>query len=103
MGTTKLYIGLKDKDKKTQLVTNEYARQLVIDTVMDYFNGFTIDMVTGVYKHDSGKIIQENTITVTICSSDDLLNVNNLIQDLKIMLNQECIMVEKYASYIKYV
>lgn len=103
MGTTKLYIGLNDKDTKKQEITAAQARKKIIDIVIKYFTGFSFEIIDGVYEHDDGTVVIENTVVITICTDDDLLGIGNMIEELKYELNQECIMIEKYASMIRFI
>lgn len=103
MGTTKLYIGLNDKDSKKQEITTAQAKQKIIDIVIEYFTGFSLETIDGVYEHDDGTVVIENTVVITICTDDDLLGIGNMIEELKQELNQETVMIEKYASLVRFI
>lgn len=94
MTTVNLYIGLNDKDTKQQELSNLEAKAEISAILFRYFpNGFTLQECQGMYKHDDGTVVCENTIKVILlcCNTGMLFEV---IQDLKNKLNQECIAVE---------
>lgn len=94
MTTVNLYIGLNDKDTKQQELSNLEAKAEISAILFKYFpNGFTLQECQGMYKHDDGTVVCENTIKIILlyCNTGMLFEV---IQDLKDKLNQECIAVE---------
>lgn len=97
--TTKLYIGLNDKDYKRQLKDTNVLKQLVYDTIFKHgFDCFTLQFASGVYKHTSGEIVEENTFIVTFIDQEYTIGILDLVEDLNDVLNQECILIETYAS-----
>ena len=97
-------IGLLDKDTKTQLINNEAAMQTVNDCFLSKLDAFTVYFAKGVYTHDNGQQVQENTIRVEVVTFNDK-DYNNTIQsikDVKKALNQETILLEKQVidSYL---
>lgn len=90
-----LFIGLNDKDTKTQLVTNQDAKRIVLNAVFaSGLDGCTINEVTGFYKHQDGQTVIENTLQVLIYT-DNENGIYNAANDIKILLNQETIIIEK--------
>lgn len=103
MSTVNLYIGLNDKDTKRQEITNLDAKTKISEILFRYFpNDFTLQDCQGLYKHEDGTIVCENTIKVIL-----LYNIKGMIfeiiQDLKRELNQECIAVEFINSTVNFV
>ena len=96
-----IYIGLNDKDTKRQEITNLDAKTEVSRILFRYCpNGFTLQECQGMYKHDDGTVVCENTIKVILLCYDIS---NDIIEELKLKLNQECIAVERINSYVNFV
>ena len=95
------YIGTKDKDTKDYKLTDEFINKVIIDEFSkEYPLGFTITSGTGYYKHDNGDVVTENTYIVTVFATT--VN-NNLINELKIKLNQECIGVQVLKDDVMFI
>ena len=97
-------IGLLDKDTKTQLINNDDAMQKVNDCFLSRLDAFTVYYAKGVYTHENGQQVQENTIRVEVVTFNDN-DYNNTIQSIKEVkqaLNQESILLEKQTinSYL---
>lgn len=103
MTTVNLYIGLNDKDTKRQELTNLDAKAEISTILFKYFpNGFTLQECQGMYKHNDGTVVCENTIKVILFDYNAGL-VLDAVEDLKLKLNQECIAVELINSYVNFV
>lgn len=89
MTKTTLYIGLNDKDTKKQEVNTTEAIKLLTNLLVD-IGGATIYEATGIYTHDDGKIIIENTLRVELIGIDENIILNK-IKVIKMLLNQESI------------
>jgi len=86
-----LNIGLNDKDTKTQIIKTSKALETIKNTLFNNnIVGYTIYTGYGLYKHDSGEITKEKTIIIEMFYTDDN-TINNIINDLKVKLNQESI------------
>lgn len=83
-----LYIGLNDKDTKQQEVTKEY----VIDRLDYYFDAYTLIEANGRYKYNNDFIQNEVTLIVIVCEYDDV-DIKTIANQLKVDINQECIMI----------
>lgn len=92
MKKTVLSIGLNDKDTKTQVITTKSAMSLVTGKVVD-IGGGTITQGIGIYTHDNGEVVRENTIQVVMYDID-FNTIKGLVGVLKDELNQESIAVE---------
>ena len=88
-----LYVGLNDKDTKTQLVTTPNAKRIVNQIVGDC----SIQEITGFYTHENGEKVEENTLKVEKLFSDDA-SVRMMCGELKKELNQESIALEKVMT-----
>ena len=103
MTTVNLYIGLNDKDTKRQELTNLDAKAEISTILFRYFpNGFTLQECQGMYRHDDGTVVCENTIKVILFDYNMGL-VSDAVKDLKLKLNQECIAVERIETTINFV
>ena len=85
-----LYIGLNDKDTKTQKIDTLEATKIVSNLIYTLLDGGTIYNATGIYKHENGDIVIENTLRVELIECDETA-LGRLIQTLKTVLNQETI------------
>lgn len=91
MKKTTLYIGLNDKDSKVQKIDTLEAYKIVYNILFSYgIDGATIYNATGIYKHDNGTIVIENTLRVELFDTIDK-QIIAAISSLKIALNQESI------------
>lgn len=86
-----LYIGLNDKDTKTQQISTLDAYK-VVNHILG--TDSTITECKGVYTHKDGTIITENTLEVVILDFDNAFDkrwVLSKAQQIKQALNQESI------------
>lgn len=86
------YIGLNDKDSKIQEIETKNAKDIIENIFYDVVNGCTIYNAQGIYKHDNGMKVKENTIIVECFDIDDK-DINYIAEYLKKALNQESIAV----------
>lgn len=85
-----LFIGLNDKDTKKQEVSTSKAIELVSNVIA----GGSISTIHGVYTHEDGTKVKENTLKVDILYSDDA-TVRMYANNIKSLLNQESVMISK--------
>ena len=85
-----LYVGLNDKKTKTQLIDTVEAVKIVSNLIYTMMDGGTIYNATGIYKHDNGEIVIENTLRIELIECDEKA-LGRLIETLKNVLNQETI------------
>lgn len=88
-----LYLGLNDKDTKVQQIATLEAYKIVSNILADRFGGGTIFEARGVYRHDDGTIVTENTLRIEILFADDA-KIAELVALLKSIFNQESIAVQ---------
>lgn len=90
-----LYVGMNDKDTKRQNITILSAREIIMNTVMtNGLDGATVSEAIGLYKHEDGTIVTEQTLRVEILFATDK-QIKSICDTLKTVLNQESIAVEK--------
>lgn len=85
-----LYIGLNDKTLKRQIIDTVEATKIVYNIIVDCSDGGTIYNATGIYRHDDGTIVIENTLRVELFNVDPAI-VDRIIYRAKIALNQESV------------
>lgn len=88
-----LYIGLNDKDTKQQKIDTLEASKIVQNVLTDTTGGGTIYSATGVYKHDNGAVVIENTLRVELVAVA-LEAVRGAVETIKTALNQESIILQ---------
>lgn len=89
------FIGLNDKDAHVQLI-NTFDASRIIERVFVAHNceGATISGARGIYRHDDGTVVCEETVIVTVFEFGAPVPVAAICADLKTMLNQESVAVE---------
>lgn len=95
-----LYLGLNDKDTKTQKIDTLEAYKILCNLLKSYnVEGFTVYNAHGFYVHDDGTYTVENTLKVELMFIEEM-TVDNIIKQLKVIFNQENIIkqVEKVTS-----
>ncbi len=88
-----LYVGLNDKDSKQQEISTVNAYKVAANLASAMFDGCTISEATGIYKHDDGTIVTENTLRIELLFVT-LEQVKPYVAQLKSAFNQESIAVQ---------
>jgi hypothetical protein len=96
-----LYVGLNDKDTKTQKIDTLSAYNLTNNILLNYVEGATVTQSKGIYKHQNGNVVIENTLIIELLFTDKT-TVETIAKELKIALNQESIAIQKQTieSYL---
>ena len=83
-------VGLNDKNTKTQLVTTEEAEAMIAEYIAANFLGGTLYPCKGVYKHENGVTVKENSFTILLANitREDATKAADFF---KLALNQESI------------
>lgn len=95
-----LYLGLNDKDTKTQKIDTLEAYKILCNLLKSYnVEGFTVYNAHGFYVHDDGSFTVENTLKIELMFINEKI-VDDIIKQLKIIFNQESVIkqVEKVTS-----
>lgn len=86
-----LYLGLNDKDTKTQKIDTLEAYKILCNIIKKHnIEGFTVYNAHGFYVHQDGTFTTENTLKVELMFVDNK-TIDELIKECKIIFNQECI------------
>lgn len=88
-----LYIGLNDKNTKAQEIGTLDAFKTAANVFAEITGGATITEARGVYTHDDGTVVIENTLKCEIFGAT-LENVKKAAAVLKTVFNQESIALE---------
>lgn len=88
-----LYLGLNDKDTKTQKINTLEAYKIVTNLLAADFGGGTIYEARGIYKHDDGTIVAEMTLRIELLFTTRA-QVLDLIATLKKLFNQESVALQ---------
>ena len=92
-----LYMGLNDKDSKVQKIDTLEAYKIVSNQVAQRFDGGTVFQASGIYRHDDGTVVIENTLKIEIILFDSKLSekdVKSFVSYLKSTFNQESVAVQ---------
>lgn len=87
-----IYIGLNDKDAHIQLIDTNDARHETENIFYEKIGGATISLARGIYQHENGERILENTIRVEVFGAD-FDDIVYCCEYLKKVFNQESIAV----------
>lgn len=89
-----LFVGLFDKDTKTQKIDTVAACNLIQNIILSNgLDGATISNATGLYKHDGGQIIIEPSVRVELLFATDK-QIKNICTAVKNAPNQESVTLE---------
>ena len=86
--------GLNDKDTKTQIINTKEAYNRIIKVLHNNkVEGATFTEAKGLYIHDNGEAVFENSIKIELLFIEEL-TAKNICKELKIALNQEAVVLE---------
>lgn len=88
-----LYLGLNDKDRKIQVIDTVEAVKMVSNILAKSVGGGTIFSARGIYTHENGDIVIEETLRIEVFGAEDS-EIIDLVEVLKKIFNQEAIVVE---------
>lgn len=87
-----LIIGLNDKNTKKQEIDTISCYKLVNNLLLQYVNGATIYQAQGIYKHENGQVVIENSLKIDIIdASRDI--IEKIASQIKTILNQESVVI----------
>ena len=89
-----MYLGLNDKDTKTQKIGTLEAYKVAMNILTRYTDGGTIFEADGFYKHDDGTITIEKTLRIELLFIERTTALK-IADELKIVFNQESIALQE--------
>ena len=92
----KVYVGLNDQLTKKQEIETEKALIDVSEYLANHFEGATVYNGIGVYKHNDGTVVRENSLIIELVFVDDNM-VNEMINHFRVIFNQESVMKVKLS------
>lgn len=102
MNKITLFIGLNDKDSKRQEITTGEARAILADRIAKKIGFGTVSLASGVYTHDNGATVIENTLRCEFYTENDA-PVMEFAKWAKARLNQESIAVEVSEPAVQFI
>ena len=84
-----IYLGLNDKDAKTQLIRTADAYSII----SGMFEAATITRAIGIYTHEDGTKIQEKTLKIEYLDFNGDFDLQKTSKELKRIFNQESVAV----------
>ena len=98
MNKHEIFIGLNDKDTKVQIVSTEKAMLKVHALVGDC----SMSLIQGYFTHADGSTIVEKTIKCEVFDMEDA-KIHVIVEQLKLELNQESVLVNKYIGQVEFI
>lgn len=99
---TRLFVGCNDKDTKKQEKSYAEIEELIHDILtLNGFVAYTLQSASGVFTHEDGQVVNESTYIITLVNTSN--EVTSVVENFKLALNQECIMVEQYQSRVVFI
>lgn len=95
-----IFLGLNDKDSKTQIIASVDAANLVNELVAKTFGAGTITEAFGVYTHENSKdVVIEKTLKIEVLFFDKTQDAARLMvipfcSELKRVFNQESVALQ---------
>lgn len=97
----KVFVGLNDAESKKQEIATEDAMIMVSLYLASHFEGATVYPATGVYRHNDGTVVRENSLVIELVYVTDFM-VESLVQHCQKILNQESIMIMRTECGVQF-
>ena len=97
----KVFVGLNDAESKKQEIKTEDAMSLISLYLASHFDGATVYNGIGVYKHEDGTIVRENSLIIELVYVSEFM-VESLVNHCKTILNQESIMIMRTECGVQF-
>ena len=98
MNKYEIFVGLNDKDTKTQVVSTDDAMLKVHSLIGDC----SMSLIQGYFTHADGSMVIERTIKCEVFGKEEE-KIHAIVEQLKHSLNQESILVNKYTGQVEFV
>lgn len=94
-----MFIGLNDKETKTQKITTKDGFLLVQYYIANNFAyGGSVSTLKGVYKHENGQVVIENSLKIElVLDSEEFEKVEAMKEYFTKAFNQESVLVISYG------
>ena len=93
-----VYIGLNDKRTRVQEISTSAAAEYIARIAADSIGGATISKAQGVYKHDDGGIVTEETIRLELL--EDSNEARQMAARICYEFNQESVLYSTPAGAV---
>ena len=98
MNKHEIFIGLNDECTKTQMINTDDG-MLKVDALV---GDCSMSIIQGYFTHADGSMVVEKTIKCEIFGMGDD-KVHAIVEQLKLDLNQESILINKYIGQVEFV
>lgn len=95
-------IGLNDVESKLEEVNRDDLIELIEHVFITYKINFSLSLMDGGYSYNNDKFICENSVNIT-CITNTTEGMDEFVDNLKMLLNQESILVTKKQLEVEYV
>lgn len=97
-----LMVGLFDKNTKKQKINTKEAMNIINNILLQYVEGATIYLGSGIYRHiDKTTVVEPNIIIILYDINKEALD--KIITECKQQLNQEAIGIEKTVAEVQFI
>ena len=97
----KIFLGLNDASSKKQEIMTEDALVMVSLYLANHFEGATCYNSIGVYRHEDGTIVRENSIVIELVYVTEFM-VESLVKHLQQVFNQESVMIMRHDCGVQF-
>lgn len=88
-----IFLGLNDKETKRQKISTRRAARILAGLLCERFDGATVQFCKGIYKHENGRQVRENSFNI-ILYYVDLETVRAFASELCRVFNQETVLID---------
>lgn len=97
----KVFLGLNDQKSKKQEIKTEDALVMTSLYLASHFEGATVYNGIGVYRHEDGTIVRENSLIIELVYVTEFM-VESLVKHLQHVFNQESIMIVRTECGVQF-
>ena len=94
--------GLNDKDTRTQIIDTDAAERIIAEIILKYADGGTLTRCKGIYKHQDGRTVFENSIKCEISGINEP-TAERIAAEVKNALNQESVYFSITAAQVDFI
>ena len=97
----KVFLGFNDQKAKIQLIKTEDALVMTSLYLASHFEGATVYNGIGVYRHEDGTIVRENSLIIELVYVTEFM-VESLVKHLQQVFNQESVMIMRTECGVQF-